>query len=291
MECYIKSMYLCVNDMARAITFYENLFEQKVLMKDEIYSIFDIHGFRLGLFAYQKMGEKHIFGSNCLPSLEVESLEILQSKIAQLELCFPLTRIGNNWVVEFIDSEGNHIEMTTPIEKIEEKKMLIRQETKNDYAEVYTLIKQAFASAEHSDGTEHDLTNALRTSDAFIPELSLVAERDDKIVGHILFTKGKVGHETVLILAPLSVHPEYQKQGIGTALIKEGHKIAKERGYSYSLVLGSETYYPRMGYIPAIQFGIHVPEGMPSDNFMAIKLQENAPILDGSVIYAKEFGI
>lgn len=81
MECYIKSMYLCVNDMARAITFYENLFEQKVLMKDEIYSVFDIHGFRLGLFAYQKKGEEHIFGSNCLPSLEVESLEILQSKI------------------------------------------------------------------------------------------------------------------------------------------------------------------------------------------------------------------
>ena len=117
MECYIKSMYLCVNDMDRAIHFYEDFFEQEVLIRDEVYSIFDIHGFRFGLFAYQKMGDEHIFGSNCLPSLEVENLNILQSKIQQLEICFPLTQIGDNWVVEFIDSEGNHIELTTPIVK------------------------------------------------------------------------------------------------------------------------------------------------------------------------------
>ena len=111
-NCRIESMYLCVNDMDRAIHFYEDFFEQEVLIRDEVYSIFDIHGFRFGLFAYQKMGEEHIFGSNCLPSLEVENLNILQS-----EICFPLTQIGDNWVVEFIDSEGNHIELTTPIVK------------------------------------------------------------------------------------------------------------------------------------------------------------------------------
>lgn len=114
---YIKSMYLCVQDMERAIAFYERFFEQPVSEKNKVYSVFDIHGFRLGLFAYQEMNEPHTFGSNCLPSIEVESLDILQKKLTGLELCFPLTEIGNNWVSEFVDSEGNHIELTAPINK------------------------------------------------------------------------------------------------------------------------------------------------------------------------------
>ncbi len=169
--------------------------------------------------------------------------------------------------------------------------MLIRQETSKDYNDVYNLIKEAFATAEHSDGNEQDLVEALRNGDAFVPELSLVADIDGKIAGHILFTEGKVGEDTTLVLAPLSVSPKYQKQGIGTSLIKEGHKIAKKMGYQYSLVLGSESYYPRFGYLPAEQFGIEIPDGMPAENFMAIQLQEDAKPIRGAVTYAKEFGI
>ena len=99
--------------------------------------------------------------------------------------------------------------------------MLIRQEKREDYPEVYELIKQAFASAEHADGNEQDLVEALRKSDAFLPELSLVAEEDGKLAGHILFTKANVGDRQVLVLAPLSVRPEMQRRGIGTALIRE----------------------------------------------------------------------
>lgn len=169
--------------------------------------------------------------------------------------------------------------------------MLIRQETLNDYKEVYELITGAFATAEHADGNEQDLVVALRKGNAFIPELSLVAEVDKKLAGHILFTKAKVNNDIVLVLAPLSIKPQYQKQGIGTALITEGHKIAKELRYQYSLVLGSETYYPRVGYIPAEQIGIEVPKGIPTENFMAIKLQDDAKPISGTVAYAKEFGI
>ncbi len=74
-----------------------------------------LRGLRLGLFAYKMMGEEHTYGSNCLPSIEVESLELLNQKLAGLELCFPLTKIKDNWVAEFVDSEGNHIEMTAPV--------------------------------------------------------------------------------------------------------------------------------------------------------------------------------
>ena len=137
--------------------------------------------------------------------------------------------------------------------------MLVRKEEPQDYEIVYSVVKAAFESAEHADGNEHDLVNALRKGDAYIPELSLVAETDGKIVGHIMFTKAEVEENTVLALAPLSVLPEYQRQGVGTALIKEGHRIAAELGYTYSIVLGSEQYYPRTGYLPAQAFGIRPP--------------------------------
>lgn len=128
----------------------------------------------------------------------------------------------------------------------------IRKENKNDYNEVYNVIKKAFETAEHSDGNEQDLVVRLRKSKAFIPELSLVAVEENKIVGYILFTKIKIKDNIELALAPLAVLPEYQRKGIGKKLIETGHNIAKNLGYHYSIVLGSENYYSKMGYIPAI---------------------------------------
>ena len=159
----------------------------------------------------------------------------------------------------------------------------IRQENKNDYEEIYNVVKTAFETAEHSDGNEQDLVVALRNSDSFIPELSLVAIKDNKIVGHILFTKIKIGNHEELALAPLAVLPEYQKQGIGSKLIQQGHKIAKELGYHYSIVLGSETYYPK--------YGIKAPFEVSNENFMAIKLNDIDIEIKDTVQYAKEFGI
>lgn len=115
MEFNIRSLYICVKDMDRAIRFYEEFFEQPVTEKDDIYSVFDIGGFRFGLFAYEKKGEAHVFGSNCLPSVSVGDPDSLKKKIQGRELCFPLTKIGKNWVAEFVDTEGNHIEITAPV--------------------------------------------------------------------------------------------------------------------------------------------------------------------------------
>lgn len=169
--------------------------------------------------------------------------------------------------------------------------MRIRQEKPEDYEEVYELVREAFASAEHADGNEQDLVAALRKGKAFIPELSLVAEEGGRLAGHILFTRARVGEVEVLALAPLSVRPAFQRQGVGTALTEEGHRIARELGFPYSIVLGSENYYSRLGYREATGFGVEAPEGIPSANFMAIRLLEEAPALDGPVTYAEEFGL
>lgn len=167
----------------------------------------------------------------------------------------------------------------------------IRQENIRDYEDVYNVVKTAFETAEHSDGNEHDLVVALRKSENFIPELSLVALKNNKIVGYILFTKVKIGQYEELALAPLGVLPEEQRQGVGSRLIEEGHRIAKKLGYHYSIVLGSEQYYTKFGYVPAIKYGIKAPFDVPDENFMAIKLNNSPSEIKGVVEYAKEFGI
>ena len=167
----------------------------------------------------------------------------------------------------------------------------IRKENENDYAEVYSVIKMAFMTAEHSDGNEQDLVVNLRKSKNFIPELSLVAIQDNKIVGYILFTKIRIGEYEELALAPLGILPKYQNQGIGKKLIEEGHQIAKKLGYHYSIVLGSQNYYSKVGYVPASQYGIKAPFEVPNENYMAIKLNETDTKITGTVEYAKEFGI
>ena len=104
--------------------------------------------------------------------------------------------------------------------------MLIRQEKAEDYEAVYHVVQEAFRNAEYTDGNEQNLVVALRKSKAFIPQLSLVAVEDQRVVGYILFTKAVVNGVQVLALAPLAVLPEYQNRGIGLDLIAEGHRAA-----------------------------------------------------------------
>lgn len=113
LEIKLNSLYICVKNMERAIEFYEKFFEQSVFKKDEVFSIFDIKGFRFCLFDNSKVNEKVVWGDNCLPSFEVNNIKELVKKldIIGAEIVFPLTKINDNWVLEFKDSEGNDIEV------------------------------------------------------------------------------------------------------------------------------------------------------------------------------------
>ncbi|MDQ1855176.1 GNAT family N-acetyltransferase [Chryseobacterium sp. WLY505] len=173
----------------------------------------------------------------------------------------------------------------------------IRQEEKKDHQQVFQLTEEAFREMEHSDHQEQFLVEKLRKSEAFIPELSLVAE-DEKgtIAGHILFTKIKIVNEEKsfdsLALAPVSVKPEFQNQGIGAKLILEGHHIAKELGYKSVILIGHEKYYPRFGYKKTSNFGISFPFDIPEENGMAIELiKDGLQDKKGVVKYPQEFGI
>lgn len=103
--------------MDRAIGFYECLLGQRVTEKSNVYSVFDIDGFRYGLFAHEKMNEPKNWGNNCLPSLLVSRLDMVLERLTALRapIVFPLTTIGSNQVLEFADSEGNILELTCPL--------------------------------------------------------------------------------------------------------------------------------------------------------------------------------
>ncbi len=165
----------------------------------------------------------------------------------------------------------------------------VRQESAGDREHIKCVVYEAFKTAAHADGDEHNLVGRLRDSNAYVPELSLVAELGGEIVGHIMFTKVDVGGTTQLALAPLAVSPAHQKSGVGSTLVKRGHEIARGLGYNYSIVLGDTAYYSRFGYIEARHLGIVAPFDVPSENFMAVKLNPNAPIVNGVVSYAKAF--
>ncbi|MGN0847387.1 MAG: GNAT family N-acetyltransferase [Kiritimatiellia bacterium] len=167
----------------------------------------------------------------------------------------------------------------------------IRQATPQDDDAIYDVVQNAFATAEHRDGTEQDLVVALRGSARFVPELSLVAVEDGAVVGYALFTVVRIGEAEELALAPLAVLPQHQRRGVGGRLIEAGHRVARARGFHYVVVLGSAAYYPRFGYVPAARFGIRAPFEAPSENFMAVEL--NAPDGDirGVVDYAREFDL
>ncbi len=168
---------------------------------------------------------------------------------------------------------------------------IIRKETVHDYEHIRNLVQSAFSSAEHSDGDEHNLIDRLRLTHEYIPELSLVASTDGKIVGHLMMSICRIDIHELLALAPVAVMPEYQNKGIGSLLIQEAHGIAKNLGYGLSIVLGSPGFYSRFGYITASRFNIFPPFEVPEEYFMVAFLDKGMTIPSGIVKYSSAFNL
>lgn len=166
----------------------------------------------------------------------------------------------------------------------------IRQEKRGDYNAVYEINSKAFGQ-----DNESKLVDLLRMSDAFVPELSLVAAVDNKLVGHILFTKIKIIADNKnefesLALAPMAVKPEFQKKGIGGQLIRRGLEIATKLNFQSVIVLGHKDYYPRFGFVATDKWKIKAPFDVPKDVFMGLELVKNGlKNVSGTVKYPEEF--
>jgi putative acetyltransferase len=167
------------------------------------------------------------------------------------------------------------------------KNISIRPEDPAERSTIRRINEQAF-----DQPAEAGLVDALRDHGAVT--LSLVAERDGDVVGHILFSPahvvGEHGEADAVALAPMSVLPEYQGTGIGTAMVSRGLEMLREAGHGLVIVLGHPGYYPRFGFVPATRFGIRCPFEVPSEAFLAMELREGAAPAGGGVVrYRSEF--
>lgn len=156
------------------------------------------------------------------------------------------------------------------------RNFIVRPIKPTDYSIVYQLIKTAFETAEHRDGSEQDFAVTLRNGTDYLPELDLVAESDGKLIGHIMFTGTEVtrpdgAQYNTLLVAPLSVLLECRSLGVGSALMNEGLRIAREMGYGSAFLVGDPHYYQRFGYRPASVYNIH-HESLPAEYVMAKEL-------------------
>jgi putative acetyltransferase len=150
--------------------------------------------------------------------------------------------------------------------------LTVRSETDKDIPWVRIVHEHAF-----EQGVEVDIVDKIRGA---CPErLSFVAEAEDCVVGHILFTPAAIesGMKAVkgMALAPMAVLPERQREGVGTRLVKHGLGVLQDRSCPFVIVLGHPDYYPRFGFEPASRYGIRCQwEGVPDEAFMIIIFDE-----------------
>ena len=169
------------------------------------------------------------------------------------------------------------------------KELYVRGEKAADYDTITEINRLAFGRDD-----EANLVNAIRKTKSYEFGFSLVAIKEDVILGHVLFSKGFITHRgrrfKCLILGPIAVHPEHQRKGIGKALVNEGLERAKEVGFGAVIVVGDPAYYSAFGFKPALTMKLRTTLKVPDENFMAKEISRNALRgIIGTVMFPREF--
>lgn len=169
--------------------------------------------------------------------------------------------------------------------------MLIRRERAADVPSVRAVHAAAFAGPERPERVpaEVGLVDELRAGDAWIPELSLVALRDDEIIGHAVCTRAHVGDVPALALGPIGVPPGRQGSGTGSALMHAVLGAADALAEPLVGLLGHLDYYPRFGFAPAAQHGITPPVPEWAPYFQVRPLTSYDASIRGEFAYAEPF--
>lgn len=136
---------------------------------------------------------------------------------------------------------------------------------------------------------EARLLDELRTCDGWIPELSLVAEVDDQLVGHNVCTRGHIGAVPCVGLGPIGIRPDWQRRGVGSALMHAMIGAADALGEPVICLLGSPEYYTRFGFVPSTALGIDPPDAAWGVHFQARSLSAWEPRFTGQFRYAEPF--
>jgi putative acetyltransferase len=163
-------------------------------------------------------------------------------------------------------------------------RIVIRNETDADVGAINEVTVAAFKTLEISNHTEQFIIAALRAAEALT--VSLVAESDGRVVGHVAFSPVTIsdGTRNWYGLGPVSVLPEYQRQGIGKALILEGLSCLKGLNAQGCCLVGHPDYYRKFGFRNVSGF---VHEGVPQEVFLALPFHERTP--QGTVTFHEAF--
>ncbi len=159
--------------------------------------------------------------------------------------------------------------------------MPIRLETPADYREAEELTREAFWNHFSPGCAEHLILHQLRSHPDFVPALDFVAEEDDRLVGHIAYTRAEIRREgrdsvAVLCLGPVSVLPERQRTGIGSALIRHSLDAARDLGFAVVCLYGDPCYYHRFGFRCAEKYDIRTEDGFYAAALHALELKPGA---------------
>ncbi len=165
-----------------------------------------------------------------------------------------------------------------------ELNIVIRRETESDIGMIAEITKRAFATLAISNHTEQFIIDALRKADALT--LSLVAQMATAVVGHVAFSPVVISDDSRnwYGLGPVSVLPEFQKQGIGRSLIREGLDQLRASGGQGCILVGDPGYYTRLGFMNLPDLAI---DGVPPENILSLPFYKDAP--RGSVMFHQAF--
>ena len=170
--------------------------------------------------------------------------------------------------------------------------MLVRREAPGDVEGIRTVHASAFADPEHPvlRPVEVGLVDALRSGDAWLPELSLVAVGPDGTVeGHVVCTRARVGSAAALGLGPVGVRTDLQGRGIGSALMHAVLGAADALDEPLVALVGHTDFYPRFGFRPAQAYAITAPVASWAPNFQVRILTSYSPAIAGEFHYARPF--
>jgi putative acetyltransferase len=166
----------------------------------------------------------------------------------------------------------------------------IRQERPEDVDAIADVVRAAFRSP-----VEARLVASIRASEYFVPEWSLVAEVDGTVVGHVMVSY-VILHDAgtehrVTTLSPLAVAPEFERRGIGSALVREVAARVDAAGEPLITLEGNPTYYGRLGFEPAARLGIEIdlPSWAPREAAQVMPLRAHEPSIRGKVVYPPAF--
>ncbi len=155
--------------------------------------------------------------------------------------------------------------------------IVIRLETGADYRNTESLVREAFWNVYRPGCMEHYVLHCYRSDPAFVPELDFVMELDGKLIGQIIYVRSEIACDDgrripVMTFGPISIAPEYKRQGYGKLLLDYSMEKAREKGAGALAITGNILFYGKSGFVPAKTKGVRYADDPDADYFLIKEL-------------------